>query len=254
MNTGYRAFDTLTEHFHNFYGRRVNPNGEKQLAFDWKQCIPGTEKEFQEFYKNCDYADELAYWHIRQDNHPKIKSFRKFYSIIKAIAPSSILDMGAGICTDALQYALDGYITYAIEQNIKSLEFAAYRRSMFFSLLPPFERERFSIALINGNECDEIPKVDLVTLIDVIEHFYDPFKSLTALLRNNPPFFLFTQAFNVHEEEKGGHPQHTDFKIRDIYRHLRGTLGYTKVRVEGVAFPPNLWTTTDRKIVSIRKG
>jgi hypothetical protein len=255
MNTGHLSFDTLYEHFLEFYGRRINPDGEKHLASDWKQAIPQSEEEYKAFYKVCDYADELAYWHVRTNSHPKIVSFRKIFTIIKKLPVDSIVDFGAGICTDALEYALNGYRTLAIEQNEKSVAFAKSRAYAFLKTRGISSNPRFDFGLLQGDELiikEKGIKCDLLTLIDVIEHFYDPFIALDRLLINRPPYFIFTQAFKVHEEEKGGHPQHTDYDIHAVYAHLRDKLGYTKVQLKGVAFPPNLWTITDMKILNIK--
>lgn len=252
MQSGFVSYDTLFEQFKAFYGRRVDAKGEVALAAEWEARQPKTEEEFKAFYSDCNNVDELAYWHIRTDGHPKIKSFRKFYKIIEKLPVRSILDMGAGICTDALQYAWDGYTVFAVEQNRKSIEFALYRANKLCELASAQGR----LFTINVREGDEtamgIARFDLVTLIDVIEHFHNPFVALTRLLASRPTFFLFTQAFGVHEPDKGGHPQHTDYDLKKVYAFLRDELKYTKVSLKGAAFPPNLWTTTDMTTLNVK--
>ena len=252
MQSGFVSYDTLFEQFKAFYGRHVDAKGGVALAAEWKARQPKTEEEFKAFYLDCNNVDELAYWHIRTDGHPKVKSFRKFYKIIDKLGVSSIMDMGAGICTDALQYAWDGYHVHAVEQNKKSLEFAIYRAEVLGKMAVAAGR-KFEIYFTEGDESTgDIAKFDLITLIDVIEHFHDPFVALKRLLAAKPPFFLFTQAFGVHEPDKGGHPQHTDYDLKKVYAFLRDELKYTKVSLKGVAFPPNLWTTTDMTTLNVK--
>ena len=50
---------------------------------------------------------------------------------------------------------------------------------------------------------------------------------------------IFTHGFGVHTKKMGGYPQHFDFKISKIKKHLE-SFGFKKQKINQ-AFPPHVY-------------
>ena len=86
---------------------------------------------------------------------------------------------------------------------------------------------------------DKTKTYDLVYMIDVLEHVYDPFVIL-SMLSNISKSILFTETFGEHDVRRGGMRYDTDFSILQINKHLK-SCGMRKFKFSGVVFPPHYW-------------
>lgn len=235
QNNLANLFSTIPDHYREFFGREISPDGAIKFAERWRNCDPRNESEYIGAYANLDYSDELAFCHIKK-KYPKINQTRKIIKILKNLPKvKSVADLGCGIGTDGLAFSSLGYNVFCIEPNKELCEFIRFRA----------KKLGLSLTLINGTEKD-LPKVDAVVFLEVIEHFFDPFDSLARIVSKDPRFLMFTESFGHHDEEAGGFPQHTDYSKLEVLRFLK-KLHYRKIRVNGMWFPPQLWTFEENK-------
>lgn len=192
------------------------------VAKYFRKLNPKSEKEYNYFYKTCnDYIYENAYWNNGLSCKRKIHAIK---NIIDKYRFKNILEIGCGIGTDAIALKLANYNISVLKNDNYSFDFFEYR---------------LKIRKLNLNIVKNINKqYDCIMFFDVIEHVFDPYKFLTEITKYTKSV-LFTQAFKVHDEISGGFPQHFDYKLKDIQKHLE-SLKLIKQKIK-LAVPPFLY-------------
>jgi len=236
QNSLVNIFSSIPDHYREFFGKDISPDGAIKFAERWRKCDPRNESEYVQAYTDLDYSDELAFCHIKK-KHPKINQTKKIIKILKSLPKvRSVADLGCGIGTDGLVFSSLGYKTFCIEPNKELCGFIKFRAKKLGI---------GNITIINGTEKD-LPEIDVAIFLEVIEHFFDPFSSLARIVSKNPRYLIFTESFGHHDEEAGGFPQHTDYSKSKVLKFL-SELHYRKIRIKGMWFPPQLWTFTNNK-------
>lgn len=192
------------------------------VANYFRVCNPSTEEELENFYNSCDdYIYENAYCNKSPSVQARIK---KVYEVVQNYNIKKILEIGIGIGSYSLALSLANIDVSVTRSNNLPFKFFEWRRKKY-------EAE---IKII-----DEPQEVyDCIMFFDVIEHISNPFSFLSSIA----PYaksILFTHGFGVHTEKMGGYPQHFNFKIKDIKKHLE-SLGYKKAKLNQM-FPPHLY-------------
>jgi hypothetical protein len=208
-----------------YFGRDIFVNPYEDFSRQWLESGAKTEQEYIEFYRNSNYIDELVHWHT----HSKIFSARKVIRILLDYLPekSSILDFGGGIGSDSLAWDFFGYKVYYYEINKRCIDFMRFRMKSLETQIEIIK----DIKIVNS--------YDAVVMFDVIAHLKDPFMTLNEISEKTN-MLIFTVDLGVHDERKAGQPQHSDFSRNTIYKHLEN-LGFRKIKIEGMAFPPQVW-------------
>jgi len=236
------VFGSLSKDFFDYFDREIKVKGGEIVAEEWNRIKPSNEKEFLQFYREIGTMDELAYWHTKSKEHPKRIQSIKLIKILSSLSMvvKTILDLGSGIGTDSLIIGSMGFEITSIEPNAEQMKFLRYRA------------KKHNVSLtetIIGTEKDIKKEYDLILFLEVIEHIFDPFKFIDNIIRYKPKFLMFSQSFRQHKAP-GGLPQHTDFNIQKIFQLLKNK-GYNKIKIKGMAFPINVWTTTKIEIIDV---
>jgi SAM-dependent methyltransferase len=221
---------SIREDFDECFGIRptnTQAEGEALAEKEWFEKKQETEEDFDTFYKNSTgYIHELVNWN---DSARKKRIRPKVIRALTTYFPSvkSILDFGGGTGDDALYLEQQGYQVFYYDINKKMIEFAKYR----------FKKYNSTIIVVN-----ELPQVDCIMFLDVIEHFHDPFKYL-KMFSEKCEAMLFTQAFGIHGDDGKQFPYHTDYKMAHIKKYLENKLDFKKVHIpiQVINTPPHLY-------------
>ncbi len=215
-----KHYKTAKQDAEEFMGRPISDKAYDEFSGSFVKEQPKTQEEVIEFYKHSNYIEELAKWH----DEDKKNSVRKFYKALGSVTGTSILDLGAGIGSDSMMLKDAGYAVTYYEINKGCVDFAQWR----------FKKYNLDIPVIHKLEGN----YDCIAFFDVIGHILDPYTFLTELAQHTNQL-LFTVDIGVHDERKGGHPQHYDHSRAKVFKHLE-SLGFKKVKLN-MAFPPQLW-------------
>ena len=159
------------------------------------------------------------------------EKYTKILNIVKKEENiNTILDFGCGSGSDAISFALEGKKVYAYDINEKSKFFMKFRN----------EKYGTDVVFLDKQELNK-HHYDLIVSVDVMEHLSDPFK-FVDLICSLTDRFIFTKAFRVHEESKGGQPHHSDFSFNKVMMSLENN-GFKKIRWRDY-FPPQYWIRT----------
>jgi len=155
--------------------------------------------------------------------------FHKIEKIVASLQPKTVLDFGCGCASDSFALASEASKHYVYDINSKCKELVEYRISKYKNTNVEW------IPLLDIRS----KKFDLVVCIDVVEHLpqLDEFIEFVGEVTDT---FLFTKAFGVHDQKKGGFPQHFDTDWEDVKKSLIA-YGFHSIKVD-MAFPPQLWS------------
>lgn len=204
-----------------YLGREIADKAYDNFSGSWIESQPKTQEEVIKFYEDSNYIEELAKWH----DEDKINSVRKLYKALSYIDGNKILDLGAGIGTDSMMLKDLNWDVNYYEINKGCVSFFKFRLKKYNLDIP-----------IVKNISENAP-YDCICFFDVIGHILNPFEFLTELSKYTNQL-LFTVDIGVHDERKGGHPQHYDHSRTKVFKHLE-KLGFHKVKLN-MAFPPQL--------------
>ncbi len=193
------------------------------VANFFREINPKTKKEYDEFYKNCDdYIYENVYCN---SENPVKQRAKKVLQILRDNNIKTILEIGIGVGSYSLAFAELGFDVTVLKSNNLPFKFFKERNKKYGS----------KVKIINKLEKENF---DCIINFDVIEHIIDPFSFIDFMtLHTNA--ILFTHGLSVHREDMGGYPQHFDFKINDIRKHLE-KLNFKKQKVNFI-FPPHFY-------------
>lgn len=201
----------------------INEAGHAVAAY-WEKLLPLDEEELNEFYDTCDdYIYENSYWNVGRSCRMKA---RKILKILDEFNINTITEIGCGIGTDAICLAAIGKKVTVMEARDLSFRFFLWR----------CKQHNISIPVNNTG----LPMhQDCVMFFDVIEHIHNPFQFMGWVAGAKPKSILLTQAFRVHEERMGGHPQHFDYSYSKVEKVLLDN-GYIKQKL-AMAYPPRFY-------------
>jgi SAM-dependent methyltransferase len=179
-----------------------------RLAKEWNESPRQTRQEVEEFYRRTPwYAYNLVLWEASGQRRQYVTEAR---DILEEWGTESVLDLGAGVGTDAVQFLEMGLDTTACEYSNESSRFMAWRatqRALPIQIISPDDPALEGVG------------ADLVWAMDVIEHLPDPGSVLSKVLRNATLFVYDTE----HSGTSGGRqPFHYQHRFEDIARIVDG--------------------------------
>jgi SAM-dependent methyltransferase len=179
-----------------------------RLAEEWNGSPRRTRQEVEDFYRCTGwYVYNLVLWEAsgqRRDYVAEAKGILDEWPI------DSILDLGAGVGTDALRFSRMGFETFACEYNNESSRFMAWRATQHALPIRIISPDDPALARV---------RVDLVWAMDVIEHLPDPASVLSRVLPNTNLFVYDTE----HSGTSGGRqPFHYQHRFEDIAQIAEG--------------------------------
>lgn len=136
----------------------------------WLAAKPLTGNARQDFYRQNDtYMWELAGWHHGEDRRHVTDAVARF-AFDRGV--SSVVDYGGGLGDDLLAVAaiLPDADCVLMEVNALCRGFAEWRA------------KKYGLANFRATEPVEIPPVDLMVCLDVLEHVEEPDELLTTIL------------------------------------------------------------------------
>jgi len=186
----------------------------------FRSMNPRTDEEYDNFYRLCDdYVYENAYWN---NGRSCIRKANIMYAIFKEYGINTILEVGSGCGTDALFLNMCGFDVSVMRADNKAFRF--------------FERRMDKYGKVKV--VDSAVKSDCVILFDVIEHVTHPYLFMEWISKYADSI-LMTQSFGVHDEKRGGMPQHFDTKFSRVNNYIID-LGYRKEKLK-YAIPPHFY-------------
>ena len=193
------------------------------VAAYFRKINPKNEEDYNHFYETCDdYLYENLYCNMENSCKQRTK---KIFDILEKNNGKKILEIGAGIGTYSLALEKAGIESlHILKSNDLAFRFLKFRMILHNS----------NIKIIEDLEED----CDCIFFLDVIEHTVDPFAFLEKITAKTNSI-IFTHGFKIHTEKMGGYPQHFDFNINKIQKHLE-KLGFEKQKVN-VIFPPHYY-------------
>lgn len=140
------------------------------LADEWNSQPRNSQAAVEYFYRTTPwYVYNLVLW---KASGQRPNYVARANALIQQHRITSVLDFGAGVGTDALQFAASGLRTAVVELNELAAEFLKWRA------------RRRGLALRNLQlQGDEVREVyDLLWAVDVIEHLWNPRDTLQQYL------------------------------------------------------------------------
>jgi len=175
------------------------------LAEEWKRKNPKSFIEIEKFYKHSkNYLYSLTLWHESGDRKSYLEDFVR---LDKKINIDSCLDYGCGIGSDGLRMLDLGKKVYFYDFDNPSIRFLRWRLK---------KRNKKAVTLCVG-KTKRFPRVDLIWVVDVLEHMVDPTEALDAI-SNKTKVFVHVSQFG--EKRGGRHPFHFEFNTRILNRAL----------------------------------
>lgn len=206
-------------------GRKMSPTGSHDVSRAWREANPQTPEEYTQFYRTVNYIDELTYLSAKSKIRSSIIGFESLDRYVPGI--ETILDYGAGIGSECLAGTLLGYKMFYYDINEPNMELFRLRQEKHGMTIPILSDWRSEL------------HYDCIMTMDVIAHMPDPVKFIVELSELTD-CLLFTVDLGVHDEDKGGYSQHSDVPRSHVWKALRD-VGYEKIKLQGVALPPQLW-------------
>ena len=142
-------------------------DGAKILADEWDLKSPQNPDEIKAFYKETEnYIFELAGWH----KSPQRKQLtRMAVRVCEQSKLHTILDFGCGIGQDGISLAKAGFKVTLSDLPGKTFDFAKWR----------VKERGTNISFANSDELAE--KYDAILCFDVLEHLWEPEKTVEYL-------------------------------------------------------------------------
>lgn len=181
-----------------FLGKRFESGIDPSwaLADEWNSRSRKTRTAVEEFYRNTPwYIYNLVLWKAcgqRPDYVQRATPVLKQYGI------QSVIDFGAGVGTDALQFAHMGLRTGVVELNEAAIQFLLWRA----------KRRGVTVTRMDSPPTKQESNFDLLWAVDVMEHLLEPVRTLTP--------YLVGSRLLIHDSEHKGksggrHPFHFKF-------------------------------------------
>lgn len=189
------SLSTLVQHLSDFTRvpldriEQAMSQGTQDLAQLWHKYGPATPEEEDEWYRKPDvgrdYILDLVPWHLRG-------TAQGILDEIGDVSGKRVLDFGAGICTVAIQLALDGADVEYVEPNEVQRKFASYRASQLDANIR-------SVTEPTG-------EYDLIVCWHVLEHVAAPEAVVRLLSEHLAPGGRIVSQSDFHVDDF--HPQH----------------------------------------------
>ncbi|MCP4304545.1 MAG: class I SAM-dependent methyltransferase [bacterium] len=166
------------------------------LVDDWESSPRESVAEVEDFYRSTDwYVYNLVVWKASGQRPAYVANANEVISIHEL---KSVLDFGAGVGNDALEFAEAGLRVIACDFNNVAADFLKWRAT----------RRGLNIDFVDADILRNAPaaqRTDLVWAMDVFEHVADPATWLTRLLQH-PDVVMYS---SEHTGDSGGrHPFH----------------------------------------------
>ena len=178
---------------------RVTNYSMSELAEAWRAADPKGPDEVLEFYRSTDlYIWEQMQWHSSLARMPYWESMQRLVQDFPPDEGSRVLDFGAGIGTDGLFLAMNGYDVTLVDVDGPAFRFAYHR----------FERRGLSARFLESSSMLPRPDTtyDAVVSFDVFEHLTDPLEAARRLVSALRPTGVMVQTAGFVDE--GNHPCH----------------------------------------------
>lgn len=199
------------------------------LAEEWNSSARTTQDNIECFYKTTDlYIYNLMLW---QESGQRPDYVQQVQKIINDFNIKTILDFGCGIGTDGLALASQNYEVLFYDINHKCIEYVRWRLKQrnlncgVYSEIPP-----------------DLTDLDILWIMDVVEHLYDPIKTLSPLL-DKCRYAIFGSEST--DKAGGRHP----FHFETSFDKLRNYLSSNQFRLiygnHGTNF--EIWLNIDRE-------
>jgi 2-polyprenyl-3-methyl-5-hydroxy-6-metoxy-1,4-benzoquinol methylase len=184
---------------------RVKQYSMAELAEAWRAADPHGPNEVLDFYSSTDlYIWEQMQWHASPDRSPY---WRALQALVRDFPPAGhrrVLEFGAGIGTDGLFLATQGYTVTLVDVDGPAFRFARHR----------FERRGLSARFVESRSMLPKPdaEYDVVVCFDVFEHLPDPLEAARRLVSALRPGGVLLETGSFVDE--GLHPCHIHDGIR----------------------------------------
>jgi len=198
-------------------------------AQEWRKKNPKDKKGFINYYQTSKtYLDAVATYNATPK---KLRLIEKILKVIKPLKKVlTIIDYGCGPLSDSLFLASLGYKVIAMDLKSEMFNFAKFRLDKY---------KIKGLQLIDIDAKEEIPECDLILSLDVLEHVFNPYETLSEFFKTKCKYILMTTAFGIHPKYHSKLPQHTNYDIHKIEKYIEQN-GYKKKKIKMV-FPPRLY-------------
>ena len=198
---------------------RVQRYSPAELAKAWREAEPRSPEEILAFYRSTDlYVWEQMQWHSSPDRDTY---WHILQQLVSRFPPDAgyrrVFEFGAGIGTDALYLASEGYELTLVDVEGPAFRFAKHR----------FDRRGIAARFVNSNSPLPAPDAmyDVAVSFDVFEHLPDPLEAARRLQGCLRPNGVLVQTGSFMDE--GNHPCHLEdgvhqFEGRKWGIHLAG--------------------------------
>jgi hypothetical protein len=221
MNALKEAITDLKEYLGESYCQSID--GKMAVAEEWRQK--------QDYHLMQNYVYDLAQCHA-------LPSRKALNTILKRIITENhieeIADIGAGICSDVIEFDRMGIKTQAIEVKSPHFDFGIWR----------LNKHNCKTDALYIDEQTNLPVFDkdvqCVMFIDTLEHIDDPIEYISCVSEYTDMIIEKTP-FNTHNVIDGqdAYPMHTRVQRRDVNDHLQNLNFYKQHKIN--AYAPNLW-------------
>lgn len=190
-----------------------------EMAEAWNKAAPKTPVDRSKFYSGTDlYIFELTKIGAsreRSELHGKIIDYL-LENYPMSLYPK-VLDFGAGIGTDLLPFARNGYEAYYADISGKTADFLRYR----------FEKRKIKVNFfpIEGTQAHLKGRFDIIICFDVLEHLLNPLKTLSLLTRHLKNSGVIA-IINCPDDQGGTHPCHLPQTFLPLGKQWWLTLDY----------------------------
>lgn len=181
---------------------RVQSYSLTEMADAWREAEPRSTEEMLAFYRSTDlYVWEQMQWH---SSPGRDRYWHALQQLVSRFPPNAgyrrVFEFGAGIGTDALYLASEGYKVTLVDVDGPAFRFAKHR----------FDRRGMAARFVESNSPLPDPEAtyDVAVSFDVFEHLLDPLEAarrLVGSLRTNG-VLLQTGGFM----DEGHHPCHLE--------------------------------------------
>jgi hypothetical protein len=217
----------------NPFGNAVNDLKE-YLGADYKECDGALEvakqwNKCQDYTKLDAYMYDLAQWHDTK-NRKGINT--QTLNILKRNGIKEVMDLGAGICSDAIMMAQNGVAVTTVDFPSPYYEFGKWRMQKYGVCVKMLDLPSFDA---------DIRHVESILMIDTLEHVVN-YKDLLWVLSCHTDKIIEKTPFGYHEKNDvvgDKYPLHTHNTRKEVYECLRGLK--FEIADKSGQFGPKLW-------------